>query len=292
MHTDPSSAQTRRDDLHALVYTILSFARGSLPWDHIRRGTQTHCARRIHEKKRSWTAERLCQGLPHELEVFSRYCLGLEISDEPDYRLLRNKLAVIAGREGCGAGIKFEWDEPGWTGECCIAMSTHFRLNMSLALPIAPSPSPALAPAPKQMPELCIKRGDIVFLQLVLEKSLDYESPPRSFDSSFFPHQSMDWRPPNRPALVRRVFAQKNDATYFNLEVFPLTRRSGLNGLSTRRSRNFLPLESIIETTSGIQVPCDDIFVYRTSLLTPFKIEYDQVRRSPYLKAHDSLVLA
>ena len=50
--------------------------------------------------------------------MFSRYCLDLEISDEPDYRLLRDTLAVIADREGCGAGIKFEWDEPGWTGEC------------------------------------------------------------------------------------------------------------------------------------------------------------------------------
>lgn len=119
MHTDPSSAQTRRDDLQALAYTILLFARGSLPWDHIRRGTQTHCARRILEKKRSWPAERLCQGLPHEIEVFSKYCLGLEISDEPDYCLLRDTLAVIADREGCGTGIKFEWDEPGWTGECC-----------------------------------------------------------------------------------------------------------------------------------------------------------------------------
>ena len=129
MHTDPSSAQTRRDDLHALVYTILSLARSSLPWDYIRRGTQTHRERRILEKKRSWTAERLCQGLPHELEVFSSYCFGLEISDEPDYQLLRDKLAVIAEREGCNADFKFEWDEPSWTGEYCTIISTYSRLK-------------------------------------------------------------------------------------------------------------------------------------------------------------------
>lgn len=172
-----------------------------------------------------------------------------------------------------------------------IAMSAHSRLNMSSALSVEPEPTPA--PAAKRMPAPCIKRGDIVFLKLVLEKSLDYEFPPRPFDSSFFPHQNvfgMDWRPPNRPAVVRKIFPEKDDATYFNLEVFPLTRRSGLNGLSARRSRNFVPLETIIETTTGIQVPCDNIFVYRTSLLTAFKIEYNQVRRSPYLKAHDLLV--
>lgn len=291
MHTDPSSAQTRRDDLQALVYTILSFARGGLPWDHIRRGTQAHCARRILEKKRSWTAERLCQGLPHELELFSSYCLGLEIGEEPDYHLLRDKLAVIADREGCGVGTKFEWAEPGWTGECCIAMSPHSRLNVSSAQPIAPEPAP---PSSKKMPAPCGKRGDIVFLKLNLEKSLDYEPLPRPFDPSFFPHQNLPeigWRPPNHPAVVRRVFAEKDDATYFNLEVYPLTRRSGLNGLSIRRSRNFLPLESIIETT-GIQVSCVDIFVYKTSLLTAFKIEYDQVRCSSHPKAHHDLLVS
>jgi hypothetical protein len=174
-----------------------------------------------------------------------------------------------------------------------IAMSTHSCLNVSSALSVEPEPAPA--PAAKRMPAPCIKRGDIVFLKLVLEKSLDYESPPRPSDSSFFPHQNifgMDWRPPNRPAVVRRVFPEKGDSTYFNLEVFPLTRRSDLNGLSARRRRNFVPLETIIETATGIQVPCGNIFVYRTSLLTAFKVEYDQVRRSPYLKARDLLVSA
>jgi len=134
------------------------------------------------------------------------------------------------------------------------------------------------------MPAPCIKRGDILFLKIILEKSLDYEPAPRPFDSSFFPHQNpsgMEWRPPNRPAVVRRALAGKDDTTYFNMEVYPIVRRSGLDGLSTRRSRNFLPLETVIETTTGTPLPCHDIFVYRTTLLNPFKIEYDQVRWLP-----------
>ena len=278
-HTDPSLAQTRRDDLQALVYTILLFARGSLPWDHIRRGTRKHCARRILEKKRSWTAERLCQGLPHELEAFSSYCFGLEISEEPDYHLLRDKLAVIANREGCSMDINFEWDDPDWTGECChdIAISAYSRLTMSSAAPIAPEPA---LPLLEHTHSQCIKRGDIVLLKFILEKSLDYEPAPRSLDPSFFPHQNLtglEWRPPFRPAVVRRVFSERNDPTYFTVEVYPLMRRSGLTGLSTRRRRSFLPLEKLIDTTSGIQVPSDNMFVYKTSLLNGFKIEYDQV---------------
>jgi serine/threonine protein kinase len=162
VHTDPSSAQTRRDDLHSLVYTILLFARGGLLWDHIRRGTRKHCARQILEKKRPWTAERLCQGLPHELEAFSSYCFGLEISEEPNYHLLRDKLSVIANRERCNKDIKFEWDDPDWSGKCCTVMSAHSRLNMSLAAPIAPEPAP---PLPEHIPLPFIKRGEIVFFE-------------------------------------------------------------------------------------------------------------------------------
>ena len=284
-YTDPSSAQTRRDALQPLVYTILLFARGSLPWDHIRRGTRKHCARRILEKKRSWTAERLCQGLPHELEAFSSYCFGLEISEEPNYHLLRDKLAAIANRERCNMDINFEWDDPDWTGECCITMSAHSCLNMCSAAPIAPEPALSLlehAHSPR------IKRGDIVLLKLILEKSLDYEPPPRSLDASFFPHQNLtgvEWRPPFRPAVVRRVISEKGDPTYFTVEVYPLMRRTGLTGLSSRRRRSFLPLETLIDTTTGIQVPSDNMFVYKTSLLNGFKIEYDEVRCSLHLQS-------
>ena len=283
-HTDPSSAQTRRDDLQALMYTILLFARGSLPWDHIRRGTRKHCARRILEKKRSWTAEWLCQGLPHELEAFSSYCFGLETSEEPDYHLLRDKLVVIANREGCGMDIKFEWDDPDWKGECCIAMTVHSCLNMSPATPILPEPAPPFL----EHPPPCIKRGDIVLLKFILEKSLDYEPPPRSLDPSFFPHQNLtgvEWSPPFRPAVVRRVISEKGDPSYFTVEVYPLMRRMALTGLSTRRRRSFLPLETLIDTTTGIQVPSDNMFVYKTSLLNGFKIEYDQVQYPLHLQS-------
>jgi hypothetical protein len=239
------------------VYTILLFARGGLLWDHIRRGTRKHCARQILEKKRPWTAERLCQGLPHELEAFSSYCFGLEISEEPNYHLLRDKLSVIANRERCNKDIKFEWDDPDWSGKCCTVMSAHSRLNMSLAAPIAPEPAP---PLPEHIPLPFIKRGEIVFLKLIIGKtrSLDYEPPPRPLDPSFFPHQNlteMEWRPPFRPAVVRRVISEKHDPTYFTVEVYPLMRRSGLTELSTRRRRSFLPLETLSTLLLGEKYP-------------------------------------
>ncbi|KAF9007099.1 kinase-like domain-containing protein [Cyathus striatus] len=67
---------TRRDDLHALTYTIISLVRGNLPWSCVTRGTNKHYSQRILKKKRAWTAARL-------------YCLSLAINDEPDYEFLR-----------------------------------------------------------------------------------------------------------------------------------------------------------------------------------------------------------
>lgn len=60
--------------------------------------TDRHLERRTtQEKKRSWTAARLCEGLPTELEVlvFTQYCLKLDWDEDPQYDLLRGELAKI-----------------------------------------------------------------------------------------------------------------------------------------------------------------------------------------------------
>ncbi|KAF9012748.1 kinase-like domain-containing protein [Cyathus striatus] len=109
VHTHLGQEQTRRDDLHALTYTILSLVRGGLPWSCVTRGTEKHHSQRILKKKRSWTAARLCQDLPPELQLFCSYCLSLAIGDEPDYQFLRNQLATLASREKY-AGVNFKWE--------------------------------------------------------------------------------------------------------------------------------------------------------------------------------------
>ncbi|KAF9000489.1 kinase-like domain-containing protein [Cyathus striatus] len=120
MYTHLGQEQTRRDDLHALTYTILSLARGGLPWSCVRGGTKKHHSQRILRKKQSWTTARLCQDLPMELQLFSSYCLSLAINDEPDYKFLRNQLATLASRERCD-DASFEWERQG-TGEYYVLM--------------------------------------------------------------------------------------------------------------------------------------------------------------------------
>ncbi|KZP10879.1 kinase-like protein [Athelia psychrophila] len=90
-------AQSRRDDLQSFAYILLHFARGSLPWENLRGGTDRHRELRTQEKKRSWTAARLCAGFPAEMEVFTEHCLKLGWSEDPQYNLLRDQLSKLAG---------------------------------------------------------------------------------------------------------------------------------------------------------------------------------------------------
>ncbi|KAF9004781.1 kinase-like domain-containing protein [Cyathus striatus] len=221
--------QTRRDDLHALTYTILFLVCGSLPWSCVKGGTKEHSSRRILEKKRSWTAARLCEDLPNELQLFSSHCLCLAINEVPDYQTLRTLLATLAIREGCShADLQLELQE-------------------SYARPCTPSPSLSEVPIPS------VKRGDVILLKLNSNKTPDYEHPPRCLDPSFFPHQlSVPKRGfPYRPAVVRSVATTEDDPTYFSLEVYPITRRSNLEGLSTHRRSCFQQLEMVVENATG-----------------------------------------
>jgi hypothetical protein len=148
--------------------------------------------------------------------------------------------------------------------------------------PASESPVPAPSPPQQVHPRPCVKRDDVVLLTLLPEKSLNYEeSQP---DLSFFPQETftgVDWQFPYRPAVLRKFVMWKTDVTYFGLDVYPLTRRTnGLQGLLSRRSRSFKSLEALAKAGPGIQVPCDNIFVYRPRLLELFHIEFDQVSLS------------
>lgn len=252
------------------MYAIFLFVRGSLPWSQVREGTRKHIARRILEKKKSWTAARLCQGLPHELEELASYCFGLEIDDEPDYQFLRDKLTTIVGQEDYA---KFEWEEPGWT-----------PTSQTTSLPSL---------IPQELCRPAIRRGDIVLLKILPEKSLDYEAP--QLDQSFFPHTTFtgtELKFPYRPAVIRKVLIQKIGTTYFELDVYPLARHSSLEGLSRQRCRTFQPLKSIVESATGVQLFPQDLFVYRPTVLERFAIEYNQVGLFQHLFNLPRLILS
>jgi serine/threonine protein kinase len=56
--------QSRRDDLEAIGYVLMYFARGNLPWQGLKATTKKEKYERISEKKITTSVEQLCKGFP------------------------------------------------------------------------------------------------------------------------------------------------------------------------------------------------------------------------------------
>lgn len=81
-------AQSRRDDLEALMYTIIYSALGNLPW----MGSSARSSKAVLHKKLSTTAEELCKGLPVPFCKFVAYVRSLGFEQKPDYQYLQSIL--------------------------------------------------------------------------------------------------------------------------------------------------------------------------------------------------------
>ncbi|KAF8238250.1 hypothetical protein L208DRAFT_1096369, partial [Tricholoma matsutake] len=64
-----------RDDLESLMYNLIYFLHGLLPWQHLDASPRT-------KKHR---ATELCSGIPDEFRTFLFYTQALAFTAEPDY---------------------------------------------------------------------------------------------------------------------------------------------------------------------------------------------------------------
>ena len=79
-------AQSRRDDLESLAYTIIFSARGSLPWIDL------SDREAVLQKKLSVAEEELCTGLPPPFLEFIGHVRALSFNQKPDYQHLHSIL--------------------------------------------------------------------------------------------------------------------------------------------------------------------------------------------------------
>ncbi|KAL5488278.1 hypothetical protein ACEPAI_6386 [Sanghuangporus weigelae] len=104
-------SQSRRDDLESVAYSLVYFVRGRLPWQGLRGGTEKHRDQRVREKKRTWTPERLCEGLPgaEELIKMLHHVKSLDYTDEPDYAYLKGLFKDRFEKEGFELDYDYDW---------------------------------------------------------------------------------------------------------------------------------------------------------------------------------------
>jgi hypothetical protein len=89
-------AQSRRDDLESLAYTMIYLALGDLPWTSNTAGNNEEA---ILRKKTSITVEELCEGLPAPFCKFVTYVRSLGFNQKPDYQYLHSILLQCSETE-------------------------------------------------------------------------------------------------------------------------------------------------------------------------------------------------
>ncbi len=82
-------AQSHRDNLESLTYTIICLACGDLPWTSISASSDQKA---VLQKKLSTMAEELCEGLPVPFSKFVHYVCSLGFDEKLDYQYLHSVL--------------------------------------------------------------------------------------------------------------------------------------------------------------------------------------------------------
>ena len=77
--------QGRRDDLESMLYILIYFLKGKLPWQDVKAKQREERHKLIFEKKSKTTVELLCQDLPSEFAELLKYVKSLQFDEKPLY---------------------------------------------------------------------------------------------------------------------------------------------------------------------------------------------------------------
>ena len=107
IYTHLGIEQSRRDDLEGIIYTLIYFYKGNLPWQNI-----NNCNEKILEKKINISIDSLCEGMPIEFNDLLSYVRSLQFDEKPDYEMMRKKLVDLLNKEKLSINnINFDWIE-------------------------------------------------------------------------------------------------------------------------------------------------------------------------------------
>jgi len=95
---------SRRDDLWSVLYILIEFARGQLPWRRLKDKDK------IGEMKVKFNTPELVKDLPHEFLNFMDHLQSLEYADKPDYNFLASLLQDLYTKAGGTDDMPYDWE--------------------------------------------------------------------------------------------------------------------------------------------------------------------------------------
>eukprot|EP00826_Nyctotherus_ovalis_P045505 TRINITY_DN5045_c0_g1_i4.p1 TRINITY_DN5045_c0_g1~~TRINITY_DN5045_c0_g1_i4.p1 ORF type:complete len:265 (+),score=63.40 TRINITY_DN5045_c0_g1_i4:386-1180(+) len=110
--------QSRRDDVEGLLYVLVYFLKGELPWQKVVAKNKEEKYKKIMEIKKATDIKVLCDGLPgtvlfegkiDELQALLSYVRELQFEEEPNYEYIRSSLEEAFNRHGFTYDFNFDW---------------------------------------------------------------------------------------------------------------------------------------------------------------------------------------
>ena len=100
--------QSRRDDLESLMYVLVYFAKGSLPWQGLEQTKKSKYGK-VRTEKKNTSAAKLCAGLPAEFEAALTYIKSLGFEDTPNYEFLKTGFISVCTAMNIKRDGMYDW---------------------------------------------------------------------------------------------------------------------------------------------------------------------------------------
>ena len=102
---------SRRDDLESIVYALIYFVKGELPWSESNPPiSKKSRLQEVKDIKLSTSIEELCHTLPSEFRTFMTYCQSLKFEDRPNYIFLHQLIKDLVRTQGFSSNFDFDWN--------------------------------------------------------------------------------------------------------------------------------------------------------------------------------------
>jgi serine/threonine protein kinase len=109
LNTHLGNQQYKKDDLESLVYMMVYFIRGELPWQNIKAKSRKEKYTKIYNMKKNSIKGELFEFFPEEIITFAKYILNLSNYQKPDYLKLNNIINGLMKKYGYNYDFQFDW---------------------------------------------------------------------------------------------------------------------------------------------------------------------------------------
>ena len=104
-----NNQQSRKDDLESIVYILVYFYHGKLPWSNIKIKDKKKRYQKIKKEKEKYIASELCSGMPREFVVFLDYIKTMSFDEKPPYSSFKKMFTRLYNKNNYKDNL-YDWE--------------------------------------------------------------------------------------------------------------------------------------------------------------------------------------